>query len=381
MSILSKRPSELADMYTSAAKNPQKASDWYYDYSIKSNYINITELDTNKHWEGKGTAGKLEFVINVAKLLDKPLEGKYPMCELCLENEGYAPLNRHNMRTIPLELCGKPWFWQFVKRGIIGHHSLIVNNDHLPHTDVQMLAALFDYNDLVPHYFIGCLGKGTQPKSQQHQHFEGGYKTMPLFKAKSLVTYRSSLYPLVEISQVEWYCTTLRIVGADRRRIIDCGQAILQAWSHVDTGNWASVCVRRDKEGKSILEIILHRPGSADSQAWHNVKADGVSLMDMLGVVELRGSLDSELTEIERFLTKEVKLVMDKLPAHLQQHASMIAKLVKDAGSSKTTALEAQLMIRDELHTLIESMLSNHIALDDKAMQSFLDKLGCAVIK
>ena len=47
----------------------------------------------------------------MAKLLPPPV---YPKCQLCRENVGYAGRVNHparqNLRIIPLELNGEPWF-------------------------------------------------------------------------------------------------------------------------------------------------------------------------------------------------------------------------------------------------------------------------------
>ena len=68
MSLTMLRPSEVADMFDSLkAKSAKKAFDWLYDYSVKSDYVKSSRIARNKHWEAKGTKGKLEITLTLSK--------------------------------------------------------------------------------------------------------------------------------------------------------------------------------------------------------------------------------------------------------------------------------------------------------------------------
>ena len=166
MSLTMLRPSEVADMFDSLkAKSAKKAFDWLYDYSVKSDYVKSSRIARNKHWEAKGTKGKLEITINLSKpekdnkAIAKALESKaggYPKCNICRENIGYAGRGtyRATLRYVPLELNGEEWFWQFSPYAYFNQHGIAVNTEHTPMVvNTDTLKKLFDFIDGAPDYF------------------------------------------------------------------------------------------------------------------------------------------------------------------------------------------------------------------------------------
>jgi len=390
MSILSKKSSDLADIFVAQQKrNPIKATQWLYDYAIKSNYVNSCKIGINKHWEAKGTKHKIEVTINLAKpefSVDQVKSNSssntgYPLCSICLENEGYAPSNKYNLRTVPLRLGKEEWFMQFSPYSYFNQHSIAINNNHTPMViNRDTLVKLFDFNDYLPHYFIGSNTElaGIGGSILNHEHFQGGYKLLPLFNAKDRRTFKSQAHPLVTISEVDWYNNCIRAASLDRHRLIDFGQEVIEKWKNYsdkkcglqaktyEQHHSMSLSVRRDKQDRYILEIILRSNIKSDQHpdgVFHahkdkqNIKKEAIGLIEAMGLFVLPARLDKQLKEIEKYLTKEIKYSESKLSEDMQPHKDMIERLFKIQGTTKPTPLEASLNIKDEINSICEQIL------------------------
>ena len=126
MGIFTSRPSEVTNkFFADKQKNPKFATDNFYKYCKKVNYIRTEQIAKNISWKVPTVYGNIGLTINLAKpekdpkeiaLLGKqPLkENAYPKCVLCAENEGYAGRlgysARQNLRVIPLKLGGGKWY-------------------------------------------------------------------------------------------------------------------------------------------------------------------------------------------------------------------------------------------------------------------------------
>lgn len=126
MGLLMPRPSETITAFrkTQSEQGIAAATNAFYKLSVASNYIRMDRVRQNIYWNQPTPYGEMEITINLskpeknpqeiamAKLLPPPV---YPKCQLCRENVGYAGrLNhpaRQNLRVIPLELNGEPWFF------------------------------------------------------------------------------------------------------------------------------------------------------------------------------------------------------------------------------------------------------------------------------
>jgi len=372
MGLLILRPSDIVNVVNGGLRKPQKITEWFYDYNIKSNYINILEQAHNKHWEAKGTTGKIEVAI-LQESTFKDSDTKYPECDICIENEGFHAHNKHTLRTVPIVLGEQDdWFWYYVSRNAIAHQINIVNNNHTKSKwDISSLDLLFDFNDILPHFFVGFL----QSIHQKHQHLIGGYKLLPLFKAKLSQVFKCAEFPLVEIGRVDWYSTVLRISGVEKKYMLECTKTILQKWTSMDSNNTFGACLHKDKEGKFVLELFLNNNNVGQSI----LKSDVVTLLDIMGVVHLDSNLIKDIGEMERYLTKEIKYIPDRLPTNLTHYKSLIEKLVKEVGNSKLTALEAELTLKDEINLQCEELLKGMQAFDIEDGKTLWDSLGFIV--
>ena len=93
-------PSKVIELFDDIAsqKGIKCATDWFYNFCVKSNYIRKKDIDKNLKWEFNGRCGKIKITINLSKPEKDPEEVKraataktgYPKCMLCSSNVGFA---------------------------------------------------------------------------------------------------------------------------------------------------------------------------------------------------------------------------------------------------------------------------------------------------
>ena len=415
MNLLTKRPSEINDMfYNLKQKSPQKAFEWLYDYSIKSGYINYAEIQKNRHWEAKGTKGKIEITVNRSrpeknnKDIEKAASEKgerYPLCPLCKENEGYVGkgVSRKTLRTVPMLLDGEDWFWQFSPYSYFNQHGIAINGAHTPmRVDRNTFAKLLAFTDFVPSYFIGC--NASLPRIGgsvlAHDHFQGGRSPMPMFKAPILKSLKSAAFPYIKIEMLDWYNSVIRISYTTKCHLADFAEHLRAGWeayTNKDAGiiastgevkhNAMAVVARKMQDGNYCFDLILRNNRTSEEFpdgifAAHPenrpIKSEAVGIIESLGLFILPGRLDAQLEKIERFLTKEARYSAARVDADLAAFSDIIAKLIKEAGSAKLSAMEAHLNVKDEVNRICEEILYDTAVFkkDEAGQAAFADFLA-----
>lgn len=414
MDIVTFRPSEVVDMFESLrSRSAKRAFEWLYDYNVKSDYVKAGKIALNKHWEAKGTTGKLEITINLSKpekdnaATAKMLETKsksYPLCNICKENVGFSGhgMYRATLRSVPLELNGEEWFWQFSPYAYFNQHGIAVNTEHIPMAvNVDTLKKLFDFIDYAPDYFIGCNAALPRVGGSilTHDHFQGGGKQLPMHKAGNKLKLRNDEYPYIDAYIADWYNNVIRLVSTNREKLIECAGRILAGWESYDdesvelvarTGEQHSTVtpIVRKAEGNYCLELILRNNRVSERYPdgifhahpeYHNIKKEAIGLIEAQGLFILPARLDRQLTQIEKYLTKEERYNAAKLEPDMEIHKDMIERLLKEVGSGKPSALEAQLNIRDEISRICEQILLNTAIFkpgDEDKFMKFLSAVG-----
>src|SRR5574344_991744 len=121
------RPSQVIKAFWDKyASSPAMATDWLYNFAIKSRYVRKDRLEKNIGYPFKGERCSLEITINLSKPEKDPKDiikakqmksSSYPQCALCAENEGFygsfSQAGRSNIRLIPLRLNGEDFFFQY----------------------------------------------------------------------------------------------------------------------------------------------------------------------------------------------------------------------------------------------------------------------------
>lgn len=412
MSYLTLKPSQVADMFADLhGRNPQKAFDWLYDYEVKSNYIKSKKIAENKHWEAKGTKGKLEITVNVCRPAQSVQTGKtkgvrYPECAICADNVGYTGGGATNraLRFVPVTLGGEDWFWQFSPYAYFDRHGIAVSEQHSPmKVDLETIEKLLDFADFMPTgYFIGCNAALERVGGSilSHEHFQGGAKQMPMFKAPIAYKIKSAQYPYIDACVLDWYNNVIRLSCSNREKLAEVIAMINDAWkdysdesvgviAKTDARHNAITPIMRKENGVYTADIILRNNRCDETYPdgifcahpeYRNIKSEAVGLIEAMGLFILPAALAGQLDEIEKYVGKEVKYNAAALSEDMLCHKAMIERLMSET-KGKVSALEANLIVRDEVARACEEILVNTAVFkrDEKgeaAMEKFLSSIG-----
>lgn len=372
--ILTPKPSEINNTMRSLRESmgAKVACEYLYNISIKNNYIRKSAIDKNIGWEYKDGDRVLEITINlskpekdnkdIAKLVGAPKDTtKYPLCLLCRQNEGYRGTLTHpartNLRTLAVELNGEKWYMQYSPYAYFHQHCILLSEQHVPMKMARdTVEKLFDFIEIAPHYFVGS--NSDLPivggSILNHEHYQGGLHVMPMHKAKLLKQFKNEKYPDVEIGQVNWYNTAIRLSGYNRNTVADLAGNIIEAWkkysdSSVDIigvdekgvrHNTCTTIVRFLPDNRYSVDLILRNNCTSEQYPdgifhahpqYHNIKKEGIGLIEAMGLYILPARLKRQLAEVQDLLTGKVKYVKEELdnPEHsLHVHRDMVAELI-----------------------------------------------------
>lgn len=343
MGILTPLPSEVdrhfAELYR---KDPSSATDYLYDLSIKNDYIAKTMVDKNILWKAHFAKGSdLEISINlskpeknnkdIAKLVGAKATG-YPKCLLCQENIGFegSPTHpaRENIRFIPLTLAGEKWFMQYSPYVYYHQHCIVFYEKHVPmEVSEKNLAALLDFVDLFPHFFIGS--NSDLPivggSILNHEHFQGGEHLLPLLLAPDKE--KVGTFHGVEVSIVDFYVTCLKFKASTKEAVLEEAAQLVKAWKayedlehdilahdengahstctpfarKVDGGYVLYLCLRNNRCTKEYPDGLFHA-----HPEFHHIKKEGIGLIEAAGLFILPARLLRQAKEVEDALGKKL---------------------------------------------------------------------------
>ena len=337
---LSLLPSEIDERFAGILKEKgsKAATEWLYNYCVNNKYVKKDVLDKNPRFD---TENGLVITINKAKpefrdpkkaKAGNSVDGGFAKCVICRENEGFAPRNKRNLRTVSISLGGKPWFWQYSPYGYFHEHGIAVNCEHTPmHIDRQTFENLIDFVDKFPHYFIGCNAPLERIGGSvlAHDHYQGGGEILPLHKAQIKTKIKDKKYPYVTAGILDWAGTVIRIKSDKRNEVVDIADRLREAW--VNYSNPALGIIAADENGvhNAISPTVIKTAHGYEMNVilrsnitskeypdgvfhahpeYHSIKKESIGLIEAQGLFILPGRLEEELNKIEGFITTKTQL-------------------------------------------------------------------------
>ena len=334
MGCLTPWPSDVRRTFASILHRcrPEAATDWYYRFSQKTNYIRTDRIARDVKWKADTEFGQLEITINRSKPEKDPKEiaaagaavqTGYPRCQLCLENEGYAGrLNhpaRQNHRIIPVTLDEEQWYMQYSPYVYYNEHCIVFSGEHVPmKTDRSTFRRLLDFVKQYPHYFIGS--NADLPivggSILSHEHFQGGRHDFAMAEAPIETEWRFAGMEEVRAGIVRWPMSVIRLISEDDRKIEELSSRILDAWraySDEACGIYAytdgiphntitPICRRR--AGRYEMDLVLRNNRTSAEYPLgifhphsdlHHIKKENIGLIEVMGLAVLPGRLKEEL--------------------------------------------------------------------------------------
>ena len=397
MGMVSLLPSQTIEKFDAIAANGtvKDATDWFFNVSKASNYIRVKDIAKNIKWSHDGKLGNIDITINLSKpekdpkqiALEKsrPKSG-YPACLLCLENVGYAGHISHparqTLRTIPMTLNNEAWSLQYSPYQYFEEHLIALCNEHRPmNVTIDTIKRLLDFVDLFPHYFLGS--NASLPivggSILSHDHYQGGAKVLPMFAAKNKHRYENTKYKDVQIYTINWYNSVVRLESENKENITKQAKEVLDNWFNYSDESVGIIAKEEEphnaitpivrKEGnKYIIDMILRNNRTNEefpdgifhaAPHLHNIKKEGIGLIEVMGLFILPGRLQKEFAGIEDILTGKVPFDAKELtnPENpLSKHFGMIAQLVNDNGTS-CNSVKAKGVITKYVNAACEEIL------------------------
>lgn len=401
MGILSPKPSEVNEEFFRLRKEEgvKAACRYFYDLCIKNNYIQKTAIDKNLKWEYKDGDNILEITINlskpekdnkeIAKLLVKKAEKpKYPKCLLCKENEGFEGSLSHpareNIRTVSLNLAGEEWFVQYSPYAYYDEHCIAISKQHVPmNVNAKTVEKLADFVDVFPNYMIGS--NASLPivggSILNHEHFQGGVHLMPMHKSHIAVEMKSAKYPDVKVGIADWYNSVVRLQSANRAHVVALTGEIVEFWKTYsdeendivaktgDTPHNASSPIVRKIGDEYCIDLILRNNRTSEEYPdgifhahpeHHNIKKEGIGLIEAMGLFILPGRLKKQLAMIADILCGREKYdeaALNDSENYLYVHRDMIKKL--KASFNGKTYEEAHAAVISYVNETCKNILDN----------------------
>ncbi|MFZ1823857.1 MAG: UDP-glucose--hexose-1-phosphate uridylyltransferase, partial [Trichococcus flocculiformis] len=314
-------------------------TDEFYRLSQDNDYIKTRKIAKNKHFSIDSKYGKLEITINLSKPENTRQQmeaarategGNYPVCALCMENEGYrgraGAAARSNHRIVRLPLFGENWGFQYSPYSYYNEHCIILSEEHVPmHVTEETIANLLEIVTLFPHYFIGSnAGLPIVGGSiLSHEHYQGGRHHFPMEAAKVLRTLALEGFPEVEAEVLFWPLSVIRLRSEDRDVVAAAACTIMEEWQNYNDPqaeilaesagmrhNAVTLVARRVGEAYE-LDVVLRNNRTSEAfpdGIFHphpdvqHIKKENIGLIEVLGLAILPPRLDTELNEVADYL-------------------------------------------------------------------------------
>lgn len=337
MGILTAMPREVISEFNARYEHsPKEATDWYYRYSQKINYVRAERIARDLVWAHETEYGTLDVTINRSKPEKDPRDiaaaklqkaSGYPKCQLCSENAGYAGHATHparqNLRPVPISVGGEKWELQYSPYGYYNEHCIVFNKKHIPmKIDRSVFGKLFDIVDRFPHYFVGS--NADLPivggSILSHEHFQGGRYTFAMEKAEIERTFELSSYPSVKAGIVKWPMSVIRLSSENREELEKACDFVLTSWrgysdpeayvfDETDGVPHNTVTpIARKKGAEYVCDLVLRNNITTEERPLgvfhpnpelHHIKKENIGLIEVMGLAVLPARLANELAELE----------------------------------------------------------------------------------
>ena len=362
MGILTPMPREVIAIFRELYQvSPEKATDWYYQFSCDTDYIRRYRIAKDMRWKFPSLYGEIDITINLSKPEKDPKaiaaaklapQSGYPKCQLCPENEGYAGRMNHparqNHRIIPIAIAGEDWCLQYSPYVYYNEHCIVFNKKHIPmKIDRSAFAKLLSFVEKFPHYFVGS--NADLPivggSILSHEHFQGGHYTFAMEAAPVEQDITFPGYEDVKAGIVAWPMSVIRLTGADPEKLTDLADKILIAWRGYSdesaeilafTGdephNTITPIARRRGEDYELDLVLRNNRTTAEHPLGlfhphadkHHIKKENIGLIEVMGLAVLPSRLKMELSDLADAIINGKDIASDEV---LGKHAEWVNEI------------------------------------------------------
>lgn len=390
MGLLTERPHTVNRSFFAAYhRSPEEATDWYYQYSKDTNYVRAGRIAKDLRWTYDCEYGTLDVTINRSKPEKDPRDiaaaknqpqTKYPACQLCIENTGFAGTLTHparqNLRPIPISIHGGNWAFQYSPYGYYNEHCIVFNQKHVPMViDAAVFEKLFDVLDMLPHYFIGS--NADLPivggSILSHEHFQGGHYTFAMAKAPVETSFLLPNQPEVQAGIVKWPMSVIRLQSENRSALATACDHVLTQW-RTYTDAEAEIYAETDGTPHNTITPIARMRGRLyecdlvlrnnrttaerplglfhPNPSLHHIKKENIGLIEVMGLAVLPARLAGELPVLAKALYSDADLTQtDSLRSHMPWLEEVRTR------HPEASAENAEAIIQQEIGAVFEQVL------------------------
>lgn len=390
MGLLTERPHTVNRSFFAAYhRSPEEATDWYYQYSKDTNYVRAGRIAKDLRWTYDCEYGTLDVTINRSKPEKDPRDiaaaknqpqTKYPACQLCIENTGFAGTLTHparqNLRPIPISIHGGNWAFQYSPYGYYNEHCIVFNQKHVPMViDAAVFEKLFDVLDMLPHYFIGS--NADLPivggSILSHEHFQGGHYTFAMAKAPVETPFLLPNQLEVQAGIVKWPMSVIRLQSENRFALATACDHVLTQW-RTYTDAEAEIYAETDGTPHNTITPIARMRGKLyecdlvlrnnrttaerplglfhPNPSLHHIKKENIGLIEVMGLAVLPARLAGELPVLARALYSDADLTQtDSLRSHMPWLEEVRTR------HPEANAENAETIIQQEIGAVFEQVL------------------------
>ncbi|WP_242261488.1 UDP-glucose--hexose-1-phosphate uridylyltransferase [Bacillus cereus group sp. BfR-BA-01453] len=340
MDIFMSKPSIInALFYEKYEQNPRAATNYFYELSKNSNYIQIKQIAKNINYKVNTEYGAIDITINLSKPEKDPKQiarervsesTNYPKCLLCIENEGYRGRTGHparsNHRMIRMNLTDESWFLQYSPYIYFNEHCIVLSSEHRDmKIDRQTFLRLLKFVEKFPHYFLGS--NADLPivggSILTHDHYQGGNYEFAMANASNDIIFELTNFPKMQCSIIKWPMSVIRLRSNDIEQIVNAGEYILESWKGYsdpsvnlfaftnDVPHNTITPIARYRNNMYELDLVLRNNYTSEEHPlgiFHphaeiqHIKKENIGLIEVMGLAVLPARLKTELQEVEKFL-------------------------------------------------------------------------------
>lgn len=393
MGVLTAFPREVISKFKDDyAISPKTATDNYFDWNKKTNYVRAGRIAKDMKWIYKSEYGNLDITINLSKPEKDPRDiaaaknsktAAYPKCQLCFENTGYAGRIGHparqNLIPIPITVNNENWCFQYSPYGYYNEHCIIFNSSHIPmKIDDAVFGKLFDIIETLPHYFVGS--NADLPivggSILSHEHFQGGNYTFAMETADVEYAFSLKKYPDVKAGIVKWPMSVIRLWSNDRKQLEKACSYILGKWRGYSDESVAVYAfsgeiphntitpIARKKNGGFECDLVLRNNRTDDehplgifhpNSSLHHIKKENIGLIEVMGLAVLPARLKSEMELLaDTIISKGIPSV--RSDETLEKHADWVEEF---ASRNEITKENVNEIIQKEIGAVFSNVLED----------------------
>lgn len=340
MDLITPIPSVLNQRFNEMyAQDKKRAIADFYELSKSNDYVKTKAIAKNIYFKTPTDYGNLEITINLSKpekdpkqiaLVKKLAPSGYPLCQLCMENEGYYGRVDHpartNHRIVRFNLGEEVWGFQYSPYAYFNEHCIFLDGKHEPMViSKETFSNLLEIVEKFPGYFAGS--NADLPivggSILTHEHYQGGRHVFAMEEAPVEKSFRFAGFENVSAGIVKWPMSVIRLNGSDKAELVALSAKILDSWRKYsdekvnvkafdgDVLHHTITPIARMKNGNYELDLVLRDNQTSEEYPdgiFHphkdvqHIKKENIGLIEVMGLAILPPRLKDELAEVGKHI-------------------------------------------------------------------------------